>query len=689
MNDTRNWQTTGGPDTGPWYTPPTEPDFTYQLVTTVGGGRFGAGPYILPNGLPICCGAQGDWVAQAQGTTAIVQISEWPVINDPPPPSNTGLCALGGIMSDLRYTSWQAGPTTNCLDDVPMSWVFNAVSPTAGNVARFGGTAPGATISGDYMDYMGNAQVVVQDSDLPSLTVTSEPTAGWHRRIDGSTLASSAHDNGIGMGTMAIKTDYCSGSSPIKCPQDSALSTTINGMPEGIDTVTFAVTDNTGNASNTTRTVKIDDSAPTAVYGGDVPASAIFTPGKHTLTVNATDGVQGGTAAQQRSGVQTIAITDLDQIGHDHTVTQGNPATCSGYGCPAAGSMGSCPAGTDSCAMNTTFTLDTTDGTWSGGTHRIQVTTTDKIGNSTRQTYTASNPGLTLPGARCDATSTKVADGYAVGTYVGILAQQSGSKTRVCVQVANGTSINKNAIVEIDTGSVSAGLPSVDPANDSDACTRTLPNAAPGQHPAFDVTVAGSQRIMLDTYSGNGQAWVCVQVGSVKQRVIVPVPSLTTPPSVSVMQDAPPPPPPPLTPWPPGPSATCTASGGMMLADSTYGPLALWLAYNQPNSSTMDLCVRTQGPTSVGGLLHVTTNPSDGVQLVLQPGTSMTACNQPLIDMDAPTRLHVWVKATNPATVCVDNGTVRTYTVGTTGSGAPTYVSWTPDTGTPIPPASI
>ena len=54
----------------------------------------------------------------------------------------------------------------------------------------------------------------------------------------------------------------------------------------------------------------------------------------------------------------------------------------------------------------------------------------------------------------------------------------------------------------IDSGSASAGSPRVDPANNSDACSTTTPNAAPGQHPAFDVTLAGSQRIMLDTYSG-------------------------------------------------------------------------------------------------------------------------------------------------------------------------------------------
>jgi hypothetical protein len=69
----------------------------------------------------------------------------------------------------------------------------------------------------------------------------------------------------------------------------------------------------------------------------------------------------------------------------------------------------------------------------------------------------------------------------------------------------------------------------------------------------------------------------------------------------------------------------------------------------------------------------------------------MNACPQALIDMDSPTRLHVHVSAPGamPATVCVDNGTVNTYGITTTGSGLPSIVTWTPDPGTPIGPITI
>jgi hypothetical protein len=692
MSDYKTWHNNPPQPLGGWYASG-EPDFSYQFINNDNPSRWGNGPYILPRcaGCSLGAGATGDWVYVAQGTSAIATLTEHDVVTD----ANGGsFCTFGGIASDLNYSAWKAGPTANCVEDAGMSLNFTDPSPNAGNVARFGLTSPGGCgCPFDYDGYMGFAIITIQDNDTPTVTATPVPS-GWHRNSDGSTVAFAAHDGGVGVRSQSIsatgwsgasKSDYCDPDRLTQCPMNTSLSTTIAGMLDGINTVTGGASDSAGSNGSTTAAVKVDNTAPTVVYGGDVPTapSGVLTPGKHNLTVNATDGVRGGAAAQQRSGVKIIQITDTDQPGtHDQTVTQGS---CTGYGCPA--STASCAG--DSCPLSTTYTLDTTDGTWSGGSHHIKVTAKDVIDNTApSQTYPVSVGGLPLPAAGCDRP---LVDGYDAGTYVSVKYAQAGSQTRVCLQVANGSTVNKDAVVTIDSGSASAELPRVDPANNSDVCSTTTPNAAPGQHPVLDVTLAGTQRIMLDTYSGSGEAWVCVQVGSQKVRVIVPVPSLNSPPSVNVAQDAPPPAPPPLTPWPTGPSATCSAGNGPMLVDSTYGPLALWLAHYEPNGSTADLCVRTQGPMSLGGVLSVNTNPSDGVHPVLQQGSDWNACNggQSLIDMDSPRRLHVKLGPVgNPATVCIDDGSVRTYTVGTTGSGAPTYVSWTPDPGTPIPPAS-
>jgi hypothetical protein len=271
------------------------------------------------------------------------------------------------------------------------------------------------------------------------------------------------------------------------------------------------------------------------------------------------------------------------------------------------------------------------------------------------------------------------------GTFVTLMSYQLGDQTLVCMHAGNGDTINKDVVVHIDGSNATPSV--LDGPGESEACH----SAHPGSTSPVDLTLLGTQRIMLDTNTTSSEAWVCVQVGSVTKRVIVP----TNPgAAVEVASDAPPPPPPPITSWPVGPSATCTAeNGGQMLFQSNFGPEAVWLAhFESTGQGKADLCMRIEGPVSIGGLLRITTVPTGGLQPVSQTGTNWHACDggTPIIDNNATPEFHVKIGPTPPVastvTVCVANGPtsgsgVTTYTAGFTGSGLPGYVTFTQDNG--------
>lgn len=669
VSDTYNWP--GGDNYLMWDNGGPHAGFYYQNGC---GYYLGCGVYIVDNtgaySYPDTDGGQWRYTVPGYPESQVTSLTA------------SGYLDLVGNLVCVRYGIAVVGSwTAQNLDCGGAGSKSASLSASGGNFAYFQVYMWGAGTR-LFGAVTNSATVGVTDSTQPSVVSTSSPS-GWTNNT-AAPISASFNDAGLGIKSAALSApgygswtggqsvDQSASCVRISCPAAASVSGTVANLPQGSNTVNASATDRAANVRTAPLTVRVDNTAPTQAISGDGwnPAGGTLGPGSHSITVAANDSYSG--VKQIEMKIDAGTGPGGDQIYTNSTCGANN------VGC--------------STSLSHTFTFDSSQ--YNTGPHTISVTTSDAVGPtpytaSNSETVTFANGNLPLPSGTCN---TPLASGYDAGTYVGLWTRQSGSQTVVCVQVANGTTINKDAVFTIDTGSVAAPIPTYD--SSSGACSTATPNDVPGMHPEFDVTVLGSQRIMLDAYSAAGQAWVCVQVGSLQYRVMVIAPGLGTPPQVAVGQDTPPLAPPQLTPWPAGPSATCTAGGGTILEDSVYGPESLWLADYQPNATTLDLCLKAQGPVSLGGLLSVNASPSDGVHLVLQQGTSMADCGspgQPLIDLDSPTRLHVHMSAvgTQPATICIDNGTVRTFTIGVTGSGAPTVVTWTPDAGTPIPPVGI
>jgi hypothetical protein len=290
----------------------------------------------------------------------------------------------------------------------------------------------------------------------------------------------------------------------------------------------------------------------------------------------------------------------------------------------------------------------------------------------------------------CTSPTATVADGYAgSGTYVRLRAQPATgnpSTEWVCYRVSNPTAGNVGGRFDITGASVSGGgAPSVD--SSSQACETTTPNQVPGVHPLVSGTIL-SRPFDFDAYASSGAAWVCAQVASVQERLIVPVPSATVP-SVVANSDSPAPalPAPTADPYP---SGTCqNAVGGsspQQLANMNVAGSQVWAYEWQPDQGTVDLCARVQGPATAGGVLSVSADGSPGITPVVQTGTNPAPCTFSVFTLTNPTQasLSTTLAGANPATVCVGAGaSMQTYTVGVTGQLTPPAVTFTPDPGTP------
>jgi hypothetical protein len=302
----------------------------------------------------------------------------------------------------------------------------------------------------------------------------------------------------------------------------------------------------------------------------------------------------------------------------------------------------------------------------------------------------------------CDAApDAEAIDGYVGAAYAKLMAKQTDPQTsKVCFQV-DGSGVNKGGNVTISSGGVSPSLPDVD--EQGGACSTASGNEVPGSHPLpiFPIEGGGNPGdptyfgTTIDTYSTDGEAWVCLQAvtpaGTFGKRVKVTVPG-TEAPDVDVNLDDPP-----VT--APAPdqgtvgyaSSTCQSLGGeggrIVNADVSDGHLS---AYSrQPSASKAQLCVRLDGATGVGGMLEVDTTGMgvSGVTPIVQDGNDMTPCGTLVFGSGSVFRLER-SSSTNPASICVNvNGTMKSFTVGVSGSPVvtPPTIHWTPDPGTPVP----
>jgi hypothetical protein len=217
---------------------------------------------------------------------------------------------------------------------------------------------------------------------------------------------------------------------------------------------------------------------------------------------------------------------------------------------------------------------------------------------------------------------------------------------------------------------------------DSRSCAIGSGNLVPGPHPVQEGAVLDTP-FYLDAYAGgdplltdDGVA-LCVEVGSIKQRVVVPLPEVQLP-TVTARTDPAPPAPQDTTPPPAGkPSSSCYEGRygtPSELINAHLGSRDLYLFTARPNETELHVCARLSGQQSGGGRLSVNAAPGQIVRVDQSPDVS--PCTQNVVTLSNP-RMSIALTPTgqSPPSVCV-SGTRYTVVTGP----IPPVVAWTPDT---------
>jgi hypothetical protein len=199
------------------------------------------------------------------------------------------------------------------------------------------------------------------------------------------------------------------------------------------------------------------------------------------------------------------------------------------------------------------------------------------------------------------------------------------------------------------------------------------------------------QEFLVDAYASPGRAWICLEVGGVNRRVLIPVPAAATP-GVGSHVDAPPPPLPDPRPARAGlPSSRCQTLGGAnatRVANMTSGGVSIWAYTWSPSPGKLDICTRLEGPVSAGGVLEIEPAELTDSLPSVSRDEAVDACGNPVLDLTTPVDAHLATTRVRPAqtppAVCLTLGgtKVRLY-VGTDMDDQTLPVTWTPDPGGP------
>jgi hypothetical protein len=235
---------------------------------------------------------------------------------------------------------------------------------------------------------------------------------------------------------------------------------------------------------------------------------------------------------------------------------------------------------------------------------------------------------------------------------------------------------NPETAGRIDVKSTSgANVGPVTTDTNSRACATPTDNIVPAPHPVESGAV-GDVSFYVDAYSNLNTAWLCVEVGSTKERVVVPIPSVGLP-NVNIDFDPSPSAPQDTTPPPAGkPSTTCSTGAYGAPTEHINAHLNdrdLFLYTAQPASNEVHLCARLSGPQSGGGHLAVKASPDQVVRVDQSP--DLTPCTQNVVSLtNPPESIKVSPVGQTPVSICVN---ATRYTVVT--GPVPPVVSWTPD----------
>jgi hypothetical protein len=248
--------------------------------------------------------------------------------------------------------------------------------------------------------------------------------------------------------------------------------------------------------------------------------------------------------------------------------------------------------------------------------------------------------------------------------------------TWVCYRVKVGNDQDHAGRIDVKSTS-GANVGPVTTDGNSRACATGSNNTVPGPHPV-EAGAVGDVGFYLDAYAGGEAAWLCLEVGSVKQRVIVPIPTADLP-AVNLDFDPSPSPPQDTTPPPTGKASSSCYAG-------TYGPPSelinthldtrdLFLFTAQPSDEELHVCARLSGPAQSGGG-RLSVNAALGQIVRVEESADTSSCTQNVVTLSNPA---VSIKLTppgqTPPSICV-SGTRYTVVTGP----VPPVVSWTPDT---------
>ena len=286
-----------------------------------------------------------------------------------------------GTSSDYRAGGWTSGAgyngtiyngsflrhycaATDCSVEHPNEPVYDGTWFSFGLYALGSGHSASANAQG--------AIFYQYDRTPPTIThTTTSDLSGWKKAGSVSHTVAGT-DIGMGMRSVGItypnqtsdtRTFWCTGTtqSPCQPTYTQTFTTNVDNLPEGLAAIGSTATDVLAKPAATSPavTVKVDRSAPDIAISGRLAEhdNKSVSEAAYSLRVSATDGVQGGSPSQQRSGVKSIEV--LVDGTRAHFVDQ-----------PAA----------DSKPLETTYTFRTDD--FEHGDHTVQVLATDNLGQT-------------------------------------------------------------------------------------------------------------------------------------------------------------------------------------------------------------------------------------------------------------------------------------------------------------------
>jgi hypothetical protein len=249
----------------------------------------------------------------------------------------------------------------------------------------------------------------------------------------------------------------------------------------------------------------------------------------------------------------------------------------------------------------------------------------------------------------------------------------------VCYRAKVG-SVDSAGRIDVNGFAVISGLPWIDSA--SRDCAEAPANDLPGPHPIEDGAI-GPVGFYLDTFSAAGQVWVCMEAGTVKERVVVPLPGNSGPVVDATTDSGPAAPQPTMTPQPGLPSSSCYAGAHgtpTELVNTDHGPVHLFVfSAVEPVPGEAHLCARVHGGPHPAGIdLGVNADPGDIVRVTSSPDVS--PCTTNVVTLSTP---PVSIKVTPtgvPPSICVAAPGVppTRYTVVTLSGPPPVSVTLDP-----------